>query len=382
VALSAKEETKTVIRPTPHIEAMPATTPFVGPEALARRIGISDLSLLRLGANESTFGASPHVAEALASEIPRISLYGDPEVYLLREALASSLGCSKDELVVASGIDDLLGLFIRAYVGEGGLAVATSGTYPTFFYHIAGYGARCETVEYDGTRPNLDTLAERAIARKPALVYLANPDNPGGGFHGREALARFLDAVPQQTLILLDEAYAEYAPTNELLPIRDQPNLVRLRTFSKAYGLAGMRVGYALADATVIATLEKIRQHFGVTRLSSLAALTALQDRAFVDHVVLETIRGREEYYTLATELGLTSYPSSTNFVLFECGSVERAVAIVPALLERGVFIRKPGSGRLASCIRVSVGKPEERKEFALHLASVLAQPSLKEAQA
>lgn len=359
-----------MIRSTPRIEALPATTPFIGPEALARRAGIVDDSLLRLGANESSFGASPMVYEALTRELPRLAFYGDPELYVLREALGAALGCSRNEIVVASGIDDLLGLFIRAYVGDGGVALATSGTYPTFFYHLNAYGARCETVEYSGTRPDLDGLAAALNKHRPALLYLANPDNPGGGFHGRVALECLLDTVPAETLVLLDEAYAEFAPEHDLLPLQMRPNLVRLRTFSKAYGLAGMRIGYAIADMPVIATLEKIRQHFGVTRPAAVAALAALQDSAFVDSVVVEVDRGREEYYRMATELGLSTYPSFTNFVLFECSNVKRATALVQEMLALGVFIRKPGPGPLASCIRITVGTAAER----VRLGSALVQ--------
>jgi histidinol-phosphate aminotransferase len=366
-----------VIQSTPHIEALPAVTPFLGPETLARAVGIPPESLLRLGANESAFGASPLVARAIERELPRIPYYGDPDLYDLREALAAKHGCSPNEIFVANGIDEVLALCLRAYLGDGGLALAASGTYPTFFYLLAGHGGRCERTDYVGTRPDIEQLAALAQHRKPAVVYLANPDNPGGGLQSRAALSSFLAAIPPETLILLDEAYAEFVTVDELLPLRPesnlQPNLVRMRTFSKVYGLAGMRVGYAIAGSAITATIEKIRQHYGVARLSSAAALAALQDDAFVGRVVRETASGREAYHSLAHELGLRSYPSSTNFVLFECGSVALASRLLPALLKRGIFVRKPSSGALASCIRVTVGTPREREVFASHLTAVLA---------
>jgi histidinol-phosphate aminotransferase len=362
-----------VIRPTPHIDALSASTPFVGPEALARARAIPADLLVRLGANESAFGPSPQVLQAIEREFTRISFYGDPELFDIREAIASKYGCSLDNVLVANGIDDVLALCIRAYIGDGGTALAASGTYPTFFYHLVGYGGRIETTPYDGTRPNLEALSRRARELQPALIYLANPDNPGGGFHGRAALERFVVDVPESTLILLDEAYAEFADPDELMPEISRPNLVRMRTFSKAYGLAGMRIGYGLADAGVVSTVEKIRQHFGVTRLSAVAALAALRDDSYMQSVVSRTVAGREAYHETARNLGMASYPSSTNFVLFECGSVERAANFVPALLERGIFVRKPGSGALASCIRVSVGTPEQRERFARELGALTA---------
>lgn len=366
-----------MIQPTPHIEALPAMTPFLGPETLARAAGVPPESLIRLGANESAFGASPLVTQALERELPRIPYYGDPELHDLREALATKHGCSPDEIFVASGIDDVLSLCLRAYLGEGGLALAAAGTYPTFFYQLAGLGGRCETTDYAGTRPDIEQLADLAQLRKPAIVYLANPDNPGGGLHSRAALTAWIAAIPPETLILLDEAYAEFMTVDELLPLQIHsglvPNLVRMRTFSKVYGLAGMRVGYAIASTAVTATVEKIRQHYGVTRLSAVAALAALRDEEFVRRVVRETASGREAYHSLAHEIGLGSYPSSTNFVLFECGTVALASRLLPALLKRGIFIRKPGSGALASCIRVTVGTPQERELFASNLTAVLA---------
>ncbi len=362
-----------MISPIPRIAALPAITPFVGPEALARQNGVLESDVLRLGANESTFGASPQVASAIAAELPRISFYADPDVWLLRQALAAHCGCTMEQIVVGSGIDDLLGLFLRAYVGEGGLALATTGTYPTFFYQAEGYGARVETVAYAVTRPNLAALSELAQKRQPALVYLANPDNPGGGFHGRAALAEFIAALPATTVLLLDEAYAEFAPAPERLPFLPSPQVIHLRTFSKAYGLAGLRIGYAVADARVIADVEKIRQHFGVGRLPIVAALAALRDQEFVEGVLLEVARGRNKYAQIASEVGLRSHPSSTNFVLFDCGSVERAVALVPALFKLGIFIRKPMVAELAHCVRISVGTAMERQRLRELLPQALA---------
>ncbi|HLX26149.1 MAG TPA: aminotransferase class I/II-fold pyridoxal phosphate-dependent enzyme, partial [Candidatus Cybelea sp.] len=229
-----------MIRPTPAIEAIPATTPFIGPEQLMRELGRSEL--VRLGANESAFGPSPKAIEAMSGELERLSWYGDPESLDLRDALAAKHGCRPSQIVVASGIDDVMGLAVRAFVAPGNLALTTRGTYPTFNYHVIGYGGTLEFVPYrdDGT-PDLEGLLKVALAKKPAIVYLANPDNPGGRFIERAQIERFYNALPHDSLFMLDEAYADFVDERELLPACFEDRLLRMRTFSKAYGMAGAR---------------------------------------------------------------------------------------------------------------------------------------------
>ncbi|MBV9102699.1 MAG: aminotransferase class I/II-fold pyridoxal phosphate-dependent enzyme [Candidatus Eremiobacteraeota bacterium] len=351
-------------QPTAQIAAVPTTTPFVAPEELARRAGHS--SLLRLGANESAFGPPPRSLEAMHAGLQRTSWYGDPESRELREALGKRHRCSPSQLTVASGIDDILGLVVRAYMPPGGTALATLGTYPTFAFHVAGYGGRLETVPYedDGTVP-LDRLAARAGELQPQIIYVANPDNPSGSFAEAGTLERCLAALPRTTLLLLDEAYADFVEECELLRPAVRDGVIRARTFSKAFGLAGARIAYALATDEVGATLQKIRLHYGVNRTAQLAALAALEDEPFVRSVVAEVARGRDEYAALGTRLKIATLPSHTNFVCFDLGSRERAEAMVDELLHRGVFIRKPGAPPLDRFVRVTVGTPAERDRFA-----------------
>ncbi|HXM06867.1 MAG TPA: aminotransferase class I/II-fold pyridoxal phosphate-dependent enzyme, partial [Candidatus Acidoferrum sp.] len=232
-------------RPTPAVDAIPAMTPFVGPEELMRSSGRAEL--VRLGANESAFGIAPSALEAMSSQLPRLSWYGDPESLDLRDALAEKHCCRPAEIVVGAGIDDLMGLAVRAFVGPADVAAATRGTYPTFAYHVTGYGGTLETVAYrsDGT-VDLDALLQLTRRERAKLVYLANPDNPSGRFHSRADVAHFAQSLPDDTLLLLDEAYADFVEPGELLDAPIDDRIVRLRTFSKAYGMAGARIGYAL----------------------------------------------------------------------------------------------------------------------------------------
>jgi histidinol-phosphate aminotransferase len=357
----------------PHIEAIPVVTPFIGPEQLMRESGHG--SLLRLGANESAFGPSPKAVEAMARELPRISWYGDPESYDLRSALAVRHGCGVENLCVGSGIDDLMGLAVRAFMWPGAVALTTRGTYPTFAYHVTGFGGILETVQYrpDGI-VDIDALIARAGELRPAIVYVANPDNPSGTLLPPAEIVRLFEALPQQSLLFLDEAYADFVDERSIFPPLLHGRLVRVRTFSKAYGMAGARIGYMISTPRNVVTFQKIRLHYGVNRNAQIGALASLQDEQFRRYVVEQVAQGREDYYALAASLGTSALRSHTNFVCIDFETNERATAVMNALLAHGAWIRKPAAPPLDRYVRVSVGTPEERTQFGTRLRDVLAE--------
>ncbi len=350
---------------TPIVAGLPATIPFVGPEAIERRIGRG--FALRLGANESLFGVSPKVEAAIGAEVARAGWYGDPEAFELRTKVGQSLGgIGVDRLVMGAGIDELLGVLVRLVTEPGDPVVTSKGAYPTFNYHVAGFGGRLVAVPYRDDKEDLDALADAVRREGAKLVYLSNPDNPMGSWHEGAAIEGFVQSLPETTLVVLDEAYAEFAPEGALpvLAFTD-PRMVRLRTFSKAHGLAGLRIGYAMADPEVIRAIGKIRNHFGVNRFAQAAAMAALDDPAFTTGVVTEVGRGRADYAGLVSECGMTPLPSATNFVTIDVGGPERAVALLQALEAESVFIRMPGVAPLNRCIRVTVGPAADRARFA-----------------
>ncbi len=361
-----------MMRATRVIEALPANTPFVGPERLMRETGRSEL--VRLGANESPFGPSPRAIAAMTSELERLAWYGDPDSYALREALAARHACGVEQILVASGIDDVMGLCVRAFVEIGGIAVATRGTYPTFAYHVAGYGGRLETVPYTNEgAADLEALSALAHRTRASVVYLANPDNPSGAFIDRDRIAAFYESLPDESLLLLDEAYADFADPGQLLEPRFEERLVRARTFSKAYGLAGARIGYALTTQHNAELFERVRLQYGVNRNAQIGALAALGDEDHLAWVISETASARASYEALAHELGTAVLPSRTNFVCIDMGNAAQATWVMNELLERGVWIRKPGAPPLDRYIRVSAGTAEMREAFAAALRDVLA---------
>lgn len=354
------------------VDGLPSAIPFVGPEALERQRGMP--FSVRVGANESAFGVSPKALAAMRAAAARIAWYGDPENYELRAALARHHGVGMDELCVSGGIDELLGLVVRMVTTPGTPLVTSLGGYPTFNYHAGGFGAQLHKVPYNNDHNDLEALADAVNRLQAPLVYLANPDNPMGTWHDAQAISAFIQTLPETTLFILDEAYTEFAPAEARIPLdTSDPRVIRMRTFSKAHGMAGARIGYAIAAAEVITGLNKIRNQFGVNRTAQAGALASLQDADFVASVIRAVAAGREDYYRLADELSLACIESATNFVAFDMGGGgERARAVLESLGQKGVFVRMPGVAPLDRCIRVSVGTAEERAKFAEVLRAVL----------
>lgn len=352
------------------VEAIPATTPFVGPEALQREMGKS--FELRLGANESLFGPSPLAIAAMQEQAAIGQFYGDPEGYDLRWEIAQRNGCEVENVVLASGIDELLMLFCRAYLGHGDSALTTHGSYPTFDYAVRSVGGNLlfDLYSDDGTI-DLESLSHFAQVDAPNMVYLANPDNPSSTWISPEKVAAFRESLHSDVLFLLDEAYIDFAPVSAPFDLEDE-GVVRLRTFSKGHGLAGIRIGYALCAASHVRALNKIRMHFGVSSVAQAGGLAALRDDAHLKYVVAETTRVREWLAGQFRGLGLDSLSSHTNFLTVDLESENRASEAVLELRKRGVFIRKPSHSPLDRFIRVSVGPQSVMEEFMGRFADVL----------
>src|SRR5215207_3718449 len=335
--------------------------PFVGPRELERRRGRPYKA--RLGANECLFGVSPAALRVLAGRGHETALYSDPANKELRCALSAAWRRPLSHVVVAEGIEGLLGLFVRGCVDAGDVAVTSLGGYPSFDFYVRGCGGCLARVPYLRSGSNdLEGLAAAARRHHAKLLYLANPDNPTAGLLPPSDIQAFIERLPDGCLLLLDEAYAEFADDDGLLPRETSwPNLVRLRTFSKLYGLAGARVGYALADSELVEALDRIRQHFAVSKLSQEMALAALEDHAFVADVLARTAEGREDYRALAERIGFTTLASAANFVAFDFGDPQRAKAVADWLEANDVFVRRPTDAPLDRLIRVTVGPPEAR---------------------
>ncbi|MEO0763289.1 MAG: aminotransferase class I/II-fold pyridoxal phosphate-dependent enzyme, partial [Pseudomonadota bacterium] len=280
----------------------------------------------------------------------------------LRAALAAHHGIDAGNIIVGEGIDGLLGYLVRLLVGPGDAVVTSDGAYPTFNYHVVGHGARLVTVPYRDDAEDPEALATAARDEGARLVYLSNPDNPMGSMVGAGRIAALLDALPADCLLCLDEAYGEFAPAGTLPPLDpDDSRVIRLRTFSKAHGLAGLRLGYAISTPAIAAAYDRVRNHFGVNAMAQAAGIAAIADTAHLAQVVEATAGARQRIGAIARAAGLTPLPSATNFVAVDCGG-DGALArrVLEGLIARDVFVRMPGVAPLDRCIRVGAGTPAD----------------------
>lgn len=367
---------KTNPRLTPLAASLPATVPFVGPEAQERTRGTPFRA--RLGANESGFGPSPVAVKAMQDAAGETWMYGDPESHDLRHALSAHHNIPADNIVVGSGIDGLLDSLVRLTVTHGDTVVTSAGAYPTFNYHVTGYGGTIHTVPFKDDHEDPDALIAKAQAVGAKLIYISNPDNPMGTWHDAARIQRMIDAVPEGSLLLLDEAYLELAPDGTAPAIDpDDTRVIRLRTFSKGYGMAGARVGYAMGHRDLISAFHRVRNHFGMSRVSQAGALAALTDQDWLNDVRAQVAQARATLCAIAEQNGLSALPSATNFVTIDCGKDgDFARNVLADLVAQGIFVRMPFVAPQDRCIRVSCSTPEDMALFAEALPKALRSTS------
>ena len=356
--------------------SLPTSVPFVGPEAQERSAGAPFKA--RLGANESVFGPSPKAIRTMRMTVKETWMYGDPESHDLRMALAKHHAIDPSEIVVGAGIDGLLDSLVRLTVTKDTPVVTSLGAYPTFNYHVTGYGGVIHTVQYTADYEDPEHLIAKAREVGAKLIYISNPDNPMGTWHSAATIQRMIESVPRDCLLLLDEAYVELAPDGTAPAINtNDARVIRLRTFSKGYGMAGARVGYALGHKTLISAFNRVRNHFGMSRISQAGALEALADQDWLGDVCNKVDAARKTLYQIAEDNGLKAIPSATNFVAIDCGlDGEFARAVLNELIEMGIFVRMPFVAPQDRCIRISCGTPKDMTLVAKALPKALAQAS------
>ena len=366
---------KTTIRFSSILESLPDTVPFVAPEELERNRQQTFIS--RIGANESAFGISPLAAEAIknAVGVSGCSWYGDPLSYDIKTLLCEQLNLTREEICVDAGIDTLLGLTVRMLMNPGDVMVTSNGAYPTVNYHVKGVGGIIHGVPYNNNHEDSVALAKAAHEHKAKLVYLANPDNPMGTRISVEEILTLIEDLPANCVLMLDEAYVEFMPDEFAPSINTEvANVIRFRTFSKAYGMAGMRIGYAFGNDSLMKGYDKIRNHFGVNKLAQIAAAASLQDDTMLPTVRESVDMGRAKIYAMANELGLDYLESFTNFVAVDLASSARAIKMLTLLDDHGIFMRKPMQPPLDRYLRVGVGTAEEHDHLKSTFPMLLKQ--------
>lgn len=333
---------------------------------------------LKLASNENPLGPSPRAMEAFSAEAARLSLYPDGAAANLKAALAGHWGLSAKHFLLGNGSDEVLVMIAATFLNPGDHVLVGANTFSEYRFASLLFDGEVEAIAMEGGR--FDTaLFYKAIRPNTRAIFLCSPNNPTGTLIPRTELDTFLKAVPPGVLVVLDAAYAEYVDAPDECPypgesslLSANPQLIILHTFSKIYGIAGLRVGYAMALPELIAHMEKVRQPFNVNLPAQAAAAAALTDLAFVNKSRQVNSLGKQELYRLFTSLGLEYLESQANFVAV---NVKRdSKAVFEAVMEQGVTIRAMASFGMASWIRVTIGTPEQIDRFGKALIAALKQ--------
>lgn len=340
---------------------------------LAREVGLAEDSIVKLASNENPLGMSPLAKEAINRALFDLPRYPDGSGFALKTALTAATGVPANGIVLGNGSNDVLDLVARAFLSPQAEAIFSQHAFAVYPLATMATGARPVAVPAREFGHDLDAMAA-AITPRTRVIFIANPNNPTGTFLSGEAVAAFLEKVPQDVIVVLDEAYTEYLAEadryDSIAWLAQYPNLLVSRTFSKAYGLAGLRVGYGLGSAEVIDLLNRVRQPFNVNSLALAAATAALGDHAFLERSASLNHRGMAQLTTAFEALGLSWIPSRGNFVTVKVGD---AAAINQRLLVQGVIVRPIAGYGMPEWLRVSIGLPEENTRFIEALTGALA---------
>lgn len=342
---------------------------------LARELGLEEKSIVKLASNENPHGIGPRTRAAIDAAVGDIARYPDGNGYELKLALSRRYGLDMSCIVLGNGSNDVLELVALAFLGAGRAAVFSQHCFAVYPLATQARGARSIVVRAKDYGHDLDAMA-KAIDGETYVAWIANPNNPTGTFAPADKLEAFLKRVPERVIVVIDEAYNEYLPaelrTDTVKWLKRHPNLVIARTFSKAYGLAGLRVGYALAHASVADLMNRVRQPFNVNSVALAAASAALNDMEFVARSYAENLQGLRQLEEGARSLGLDYIPSYGNFLTIRVG---KAPEVYKRLLRRGVIVRPVGGGyELNEHLRVTVGTAEENARFVSALGASLKE--------
>ena len=344
---------------------------------LAREMGLDEAGIVKLASNENPRGIGPRTRAAIDAALADVARYPDGNGFELKQALSRRYGVDMGSIVLGNGSNDVLELVALAFLGPGRAAVFSQHAFAVYPLATQARGARGIAVPAKKYGHDLEAMA-KAVDDETYVVWIANPNNPTGTFARAEEIEAFLRRVPERVIVVLDEAYNEYLPAelraDSVKWLRRHPNLVITRTFSKAYGLAGLRVGYALAHDSVADIMNRVRQPFNVNSIALAAAAAALDDMEFVARSYAENLQGLRQIEEGSRHLGLDFIPSHGNFITIKVAQGGKAAAeIYKRLLRRGVIVRPVGGPyELPEHLRVTIGTPQENDRFLAALAASL----------
>lgn len=344
---------------------------------VAREFGLDEASIVKLASNENPFGVPESSKQAMAAAVAELGRYPDANGFDLKAALSKRYEVPADWITLGNGSNDILEIAAHAFVQRGQSVVYSQYSFAVYALATQGVGARALVVPAKAYGHDLDAMAA-SIDADTRLVFIANPNNPTGTFIPPAEIEAFLKRVPANVVVVLDEAYNEFLTPEQQFEsaqwVRQYPNLMVSRTFSKAYGLAGLRVGFAIAQPALTDLMNRIRQPFNVNSLAQAAAIAALGDKEFLEQGARNNAAGYQQFVEAFEEMGLEYVPSYGNFVLVRVGDDDQAGARVNlALLKQGVIVRPVGNYGLPQWLRISIGLPQENAVFLAALKKALA---------
>ncbi len=358
----------------PGVQKLSPYVPGKPVDELARELDLDPASIVKLASNENPLGPSPKALEAIRAELDELTRYPDGNGFALKSLLAERCGVRVDQVTLGNGSNDILELVARAYLAPGLNAVFSEHAFAVYPIATQAVGAQGKVVPAKDYGHDLDAILA-AIDANTRVIFIANPNNPTGTWFGPQALADFLARVPEQVLVVLDEAYIEYAEGDELPNGLDylakHPNLLVSRTFSKAYGLAALRVGYAISSAQIADVLNRVRQPFNVNSLALAAACAAFDDAEYLAQSRRVNDAGMAQLEAGFRALGLSWIPSKGNFIAVDLG--RESMPVYQGLLREGVIVRPVANYGMPTHLRISIGLPEENARFLESLTKVLS---------
>jgi histidinol-phosphate aminotransferase len=357
----------------PYVAALQPYVPGKPIEEVEREYGVSNVA--KLASNENALGPSPRALAAAREACAKVHLYPDGSAFALRGALAARLGVSADEIAVGNGSNELLELVVRTFVGEGEETLTSAGSFVVYRLASQAHGRRCVEAPMRERRYDLRAIAER-LSRRTRVVFLANPDNPNGTYFSEAELRGFLEVVPRDVLVVLDEAYVEFVDAKDFpdsLALRRRfPQIAISRTFSKIYGLAGLRLGYLVASPEVVDLLDRVRAPFNTSLVAQAAGVAALSDEEHLARSRALVASERPFLTDGLRALGATVWPSQTNFVLADFPG-RPGGTLFEALLRQGVVVRPMGGYGMPTGQRITVGLRPENEKLLAALKVILA---------
>ncbi|MCM8765561.1 MAG: histidinol-phosphate transaminase [Candidatus Omnitrophica bacterium] len=336
-----------------------------------RELGLQ--RVIKLASNENPLGPSPKAVRAILKSVSELHRYPESNCFYLKRKLAERFNLKEDNFIIGNGSDEIIVLVLRALIDPGDKVMIAEPTFLIYEIQANACGARVIKIPLRNFRYDLKRMKEN-LTPEVKVVFIANPDNPTGTYVTEEEVKEFMENIPEKTFVFFDEAYYEFASTlpdyPRSLQFLNKRNIIITRSFSKAYGLAGLRVGYGMGRADLIAYLERIREPFNVNSLAQAGALSALEDASFLKKTLETTQEGKAYLYKEFEKLGLTYLPSATNFVLVDIG--RDSERIFQQLLREGVIVRGLKPWGLDNFIRVTIGRREENEKFIKALKKVL----------